>query len=244
MSLSFNCLLILPFCVHANADFIGTHQNRLSVVTENWYPFNYKSEDNEIIGISTGHVNKVLEHAKIPFEITMNTWQRSYNLARSQKDVLLYTIVRTTAREKLFHWFCPISHPPGHSVYKLRNRNDIVVSNENELKNYTLSVHRSTFSHEHFLSKGFVKGQNLAVSSSNEANVRMLLKGRVDLIVISDLAIESILMLNDANLEMVEIVYTIPQNELPPSCMALNKDSSLELVEKIRTSHEFILSQE
>ena len=70
----------------------------------------------------------------------------------------------------------------------------------------------------------------------------MLLKGRVDLINEAEQAI--FLMLKDRNLSEhhVEEVSSFPKKEQPQLCLALNKDMTQYLVNKISLSHQKIMA--
>ena len=74
---------------------------RLTVVTEDLYPYNY-IENGELKGQATEIVVKVLKHAGIDYSIQVYPWARAYNLALNNKNVLIYSIVKIPSREKLF----------------------------------------------------------------------------------------------------------------------------------------------
>jgi len=211
---------------------------KLSVVTENWYPFNYLDKNGEIAGSSTERVKSILEFANIPFEIKLYPWQRSYSLARTQENTLIYSIFRSPIRENMFHWICPISSNNVHSVYKLSARDDIRINTKEDLINYSINVTRGTFPHEHFLGKGMKEGVNLQLTATNEANLSMLLKKRVDLIVEVESAIYQ--MVKDRGLpeDVIEKVYTSEEMNQVQSCMAISKGTPQHIINKIRQSHK------
>jgi polar amino acid transport system substrate-binding protein len=211
---------------------------KLSVVTENWYPFNYLDKNGEIAGSSTKRLKSILEHANIPFEIKLYPWQRSYSLARTQQNTLIYSIFRTPIREEMFHWVCPISTKAIHSVYKLSKRVDIKINSINDLADYSINVTRGTFPHEFFLGKGMEEGVNLQLTATNEANLLMLIKNRVDLIVEVEVGVFQMLRDLDLPAETIEKAYTFDEMNQAQSCMAISKGTPQHIIDKIRQSHK------
>jgi len=227
-------------------NFFGSYavaDDQITVVTENWYPFNYLDKNGNIVGKSTDIVKKILSNANIDYSIDIYPWKRSMNLARTRPNVLIYSILRTPIREKLFHWICPISSKVKHQVYKLSSRKDIVVKSEEDIKNYSLSLTRGTFPHQYMQSLGLVDGVNLQVTSENDINVKMLIKGRVDLIVEVESAIYSMLMAQGLKPDYITPLITISLNNNPDNCMAISKQTPIALVERIRQSHNIIINK-
>lgn len=210
----------------------------LSVVTENWYPFNYLDDKGTVIGSATHVVRATLENAGISYNIKLYPWSRAYNLARIKPNVLIYSIFRSPIRENMFHWVCPLSLNNVHSIYKLSARKDIKINTKEDLLNYSINVTRGTFPHEHFLGEGMKEGVNLQLTATNEANLSMLLKNRVDLIVEVESAIYQ--MVRDRGLpkNMIEKVYTAEEMNQVQSCMAISKGTPQNIINKIKQSHK------
>lgn len=233
-------LMLFSHVTNANVDPSEDidSEYHLSVVTENWYPFNYLDENGVLTGRSTELVKAILEHANIPFEIRVYPWQRSYSLARTQKNTLIYSIFRTPIREELFHWVCPISKKAIHSVYKLSKRVDIKINSKNDLSNYSINVTRGTFPHEFFLGKGMEEGVNLQLTATNEANLLMLIKNRVDLIVEVEVGVFQLLKGLGLPADTIEKAYTFDEMNQAQSCMAISKGTPQHIIEKIKQSHK------
>ncbi|GAA6205339.1 transporter substrate-binding domain-containing protein [Thalassotalea sp. SU-HH00458] len=236
-------VLTLMLFVQSSFGHEETHENQvddytISVVTETWFPFNYFDKNQEIAGTSTDLVKAILDHANIDYEINLYPWQRAFSYARTHKNTLIYSIFRTPLREDLLHWICPIAKRPVHSVYKLAKRKDIKIDAANDLANYTINLTRGTFPHEFFISKGMKEGVNLQLTATNDSNILMLLKNRVDLIVEAEMAIFQIVKEKGLPEDTVEKVYTFDEMNQAPICMALSKETPAYIVEKIRQSHK------
>jgi len=214
--------------------------DKLLVVTESWFPYNYVNSKGEIIGSSTEIVTSLLKHANITYEIVLYPWQRSYRIAIEQSNVLIYSIYRTPTREKLFHWICPLSSSPLHSVYKLSSRENLRIKKESDLNKYSFSVTRGTFLHKLFESKGMEEGVNLFLTSSNKSNLQMLLNKRVDLLVeIEDAMVQMLASLNLPS-GTIDKVYTLKLEDQAGLCMAISKGTPSHIVDKIRSSHQVL----
>ena len=215
--------------------------DKLAVVTETWWPFNYKDDNGIVVGSSTKWVRKLLEKSNVQYDLSLYTWHRSYQLANTEKNVLIYSIFRSPAREDLFKWICPLPHKLTHKIYKLRDRKDIAISSVHDLKSYSINVVRGTYPQNYLVDMGLEKNVNLHLASSNDANVSMLLKGRVDLIAEVEEALYQ--FVNDAGFDndYVEEVYVFKNQ--PDLCMAFSKSTPDSLVDKVRASQQLMLDE-
>lgn len=75
----------------------------ITVVTEDLWPFNYLEQGN-IKGPHTRVVKALLTTADVDYEMMVLPWARSYQLALTKPDVLIYTINHTKERSNKFHW--------------------------------------------------------------------------------------------------------------------------------------------
>jgi polar amino acid transport system substrate-binding protein len=214
---------------------------QLQVVTESWYPFNYINEQEKIVGSSTDFVRRILDKADISYTINLYPWNRSYNIARHEDNVLIYSIIRSAIREKMFHWVCPLSNDVTHSIFKLSSRKNINMQTLDDLKHYSISVTRGSFPHEYFINKGHAVKQKIQLISTNERSLKMLLQGQVDLIVEVEETLYEMLTAEDIREEAIEVVHTFA--EQGENCLALSKGTPLPLVEKIRQAHRSLLNQ-
>jgi len=90
------CLISLLVCLGSAAN-----AQHLRVVTENWPPYNFFNQNDQIVGSSTEVVRAVLEKAGFSYSIEVYPWARSYSIAQNNSNVLIYTILRTPFRENL-----------------------------------------------------------------------------------------------------------------------------------------------
>jgi polar amino acid transport system substrate-binding protein len=212
----------------------------IEVVTENWYPYNYLDDNHKVVGQSTELVIQVLNAAEVDFTLALYPWTRALNLATTKANVLLYTVLRTPDREDLFHWVCPIAKKNVHQIYRLTERNDIELSSEQDIKNYSVVVTRDTFLHQYMLGLGLSDGHNLHLTADDDVNATLFLAGRVDLLPAFDSAIYRILAAEGLDSSYISPLMHIPAKHYPDYCMALSKSTPLALVEKIRQANKII----
>lgn len=76
----------------------------LRVVTERMPPYNYQDKNDELVGVGTVVTKALLEQLALDSKIEIMPWARAYRLALNEPNILIYSIAKTPAREKLFHW--------------------------------------------------------------------------------------------------------------------------------------------
>tara|TARA_R110000737_G_scaffold70420_2_gene98892 strand:- start:8797 stop:9477 length:681 start_codon:yes stop_codon:yes gene_type:complete len=219
-------------------------KDKIQVVTESWYPYNYLDKNGNVVGKSTDKVKEVLSATGVDYSIKVYPWTRAFKLATTRANVLIYSILRTPKREKLFYWFCPISSLEPHKIYKLTNRMDIVVNSQQDIKKYTISVTRDTFLHQYMLNLGFVDGVNLQINSSDAIATKMFFAGRVDLLADLASSMEHTLTTQELDNSIVTALSIIPAQHYAPICMALSKQTPIALVNKVRQAHEKFIAKQ
>lgn len=109
----------------------------------------------------------ILEESGLEYTITIYPWPRAYDMALSQKDTLIYSIMRLPSREELFQWI-PLDNLSS-SIYLFQPGNrDIEVETLEDVKLYKVAVTRETASQHFLLSQGFVVDENLILLNKEE----------------------------------------------------------------------------
>ncbi len=150
----------------------------IRIVTEDFPPYNYE-ENGKITGLSTKVVRSVLKEVGMNPEIRIYPWARAYKEALQQKNILIYSILRISEREKLFRWVGEIAVSQ-MCLFRLRERNDIKISSLEDAKKYKVGVTRETAPHHYFLDKGF-ELKEWEVVSRDELSIKKLVSRRIDL---------------------------------------------------------------
>lgn len=229
------CMSLLIPSYAKDIELDVTSELELEVVTEIWPPFIVS--EKVISGIVTEHIRKILKYSDISYVINIYPWKRSYHLATTRPNILIYSIFRTESREPLFHWFCSIYKETPIRIYKLSS-NMTNVDSLTDLKSSIIGVMRGDNSHDYLLKKGFEEGVNLDISANEETNLKKLIKGRVDAVVQSEKSMQYRLNALGAGELEVSAGFPIHQEKSSEHCMALSLDTKPGIIQKVRKGFE------
>lgn len=230
------CVLCLTVINTTNAKQADLDDNNILVVTEPWPPFNYVNQDNQVVGIATEILKEVLNEANLNYQISVYGWQRAYNLAKNNKNTLIYTIFRIDSREDDFQWICPLISTQGVSVYRLKSREDINIKHINDLKSYHLGVVGTGVTYDYLIAHGFSINRNIDIATDELANIRKLFKGRVDLIIQEEEPLALRMQQVGLPIEGLKKVFAILSNKERQACMAMSLDTSKAVIQKLQNA--------
>lgn len=204
----------------------------LSIVTEDWVPFNYLGESGEITGLATKRVKDLMAEKGISYDITLFPWKRAYNRALKDANVAIYSIYRTKERENDFYWYCPLLDPIPVFAYSLAARDDILVETIEDLVNYKLGVTRGAFVITALKQDGLLERLTINNESDDLTNVSTLLTQRVDLIIDSKEALAYRLKQLNRPISVVREHLQVPLPQVEANCIAFNKKTNPVLLNK------------
>ncbi len=212
---------------------------QLTVVTENWRPYNYQDPvTKEVKGVSTAILKQVLNHMKINYKIKVQSWNRSYQNALNDKNVLIYTIIRTPQREKLFKWVRPLAHAGVSSLYKLKTNKELRLRNLKEAREFNGNILTNTNSMDHIWleANGFT---NLDIAPDVEASIKKIFYGRAPLIIFNNSNIDE--EFANAGFDVKDVELVLPLFQTPPY-MALSLSTDNDILIKIQNSYDELLA--
>jgi len=206
----------------------------LTVVTEEFPPYNY-TVDGTMQGISTTVVIETLKRAGLNYRLQVYPWIRAYKeIALKEKNVLIYSIYRSTEREPLFAaWVGPILPPATVYFYKLKARNDIKVSSLDEARQYRIGVTQDDYFNELLKKYNFPR---LDIASDAISNTQNLLSRRVDLIPSYALSLSARLQQMGQPFHVVENALILIPMEPSKLYMALSRGTDPEIIAQIKTA--------
>ena len=209
-------------------------QEKIQAVTEEFAPFNY-TENGKVTGYSTRVVEEMLRRAGLPYELHSYPWSRSYKIAQSLPNVVVFTLARTPEREKQFHWIGALAKRKLY-FYKLASRKDIHVEKIDDVKRYRISVNRDDAAETLLIDMGFSYDKNLDLAPSDAAGLNKLLAGRVDFITGTDYTVDYLLQQAGADHNRLQrSIVLIDQGEY---YVAASKGTSPEIVRRLREAYE------
>ena len=222
-------LLYLSFAAAANTEPLA-----FRVVTE-LSPPHQTIKDGKVDGISTQIVIATLKQAGLNSHIEVYPWARSYYIATSVPNVLIYNIARTPERENEFHWIGPVANYR-LGLVRLTDRTDLTPNHIKDLGSAVIAVQRGDFSSLYLQQQGLRIGKELLLSADILESWRLLLKGKVDYVVDDEAAIA---LMEKQLLQpkgIARFVLAIPQLE-QQTYLAASKGTDPELVKKLQQAH-------
>ncbi|MEK8033218.1 transporter substrate-binding domain-containing protein [Ideonella sp. DXS29W] len=205
----------------------------LRVVTEELPPYNM-TQGGQITGMSTEVVQAVMKEVGIQAPIKSMPWARAYDIARNEENVLIYSITRTTQREKLFKWVGVIS-PTQWYLFALPGRH-LGIRQLDDARRYQTATVNEDAGEQYLIGKGFEIGKNLQSSNKYEFNYQKLKLGRVDLWIAAELNAHYLSRQAGDNPETA-LVRVLPLPDLAPEeglSMAFSLKTSDAVVERFR----------
>ena len=200
----------------------------IKVVTEKLMPYSYKDNSGNVSGFSTQIVKKLMEETGIKGSISVHSWSNAFDIALTEKNVLIYSIGRNTEREKLFKWVGVITD---YKIffYGLKSRKDIKINSLDDAKKFYIGTVSRDFREQFLIEKGFIKNQNLYSIHEDTLNIKKLIAGRISLWPVNDLTVSYIAKENKIDISRLENKYTLLEIEL---YLAFSTKTSDEIVRK------------
>lgn len=153
----------------------------ITVVTEEYPPYNFLDSNNRISGMATEVVEEVLKRARLDYKMAMYPWARAYQLAQDAPNVLIYSIGRSEQRESLFKWVDVIA-PYDVYLYRLKSRTDIKATRLADVRHFKIGAVRDDVRAQ-YLEK---EGLRPDLVNDDSANVKKLATARIDMFPIDE----------------------------------------------------------
>lgn len=194
-------------------------EQKLSIVTEEWAPYNY-SEDGAIKGFSVEIVRAIAQGLNADIDIQLLPTMRAKASLEGNKRTMLITMLRTPERETKYKWIGPLGDSAIY-FYK-RKGNPLGVATLEDAKSVrSICSRQGALTTSRLLAAGFT---NLETGASDGTAVyRMLIFGRCDLAV-SDSPLGVVHLLKQMNYPPDAVVQTPVKLISSPIYIACSKD--------------------
>ncbi|MCP1715498.1 polar amino acid transport system substrate-binding protein [Methanocalculus alkaliphilus] len=211
----------------------------MTFITEEHPPFNY-IEDGIVKGISVDILLAALEEMGTPVprdEIKVLPWHTAYDTVLSEKNTVLFSIIRTPEREELFKWAGPFAT----GVFVIFGELDrgFEISTPDDLKQYRIGVVEGDYSAVLIKDMG-VPETNIIVAEDAPELISLLHDGEIDLFCYGDFAGRYFIEKTTDDPDHFGIVYRIESNDL---YFAFNRETPDHLVEAFQESLETLRYQ-
>ena len=209
----------------------------LRVVTE-LSPPHQTLVNGEVAGLSTILVQQILREAGLTAQIDIFPWARSYRLASSQPNTLIYNMARTAERESQFHWIGTVAAYQLGFV-ALAHRQDITIHSLQDARPYSIAIQRDDLSANFLLQNGFSVGTELVVAADIIESWQLLVHGKVDLVIDDPVALTEMAKLLAISVEQVRFVYAIPELA-QHTWLAASLKTSPQLILQLQQAHAVV----
>lgn len=154
--------------------------------TENLAPLNYQDETGPQ-GFSVELLRLMAAAARLPLSLQVLPWTRAVQMAEAEPAGVLFSLTRTPEREAQFQWVGPIARRR-ILIYKLASRTDLRLAQLGELGEMRIGVARDSAADRQLQAAGLKPGLQLEHGLDDATNVRKLLAGRMEFVVLLDWA--------------------------------------------------------
>jgi len=219
--------IILSIAVTFNSNF-----QEVTVLSEEYKPFQYWGKDNEPTGFGIELVTLLFNEAGITVKnnsIDIWPWSKAYKITLEKKNTALFMTVRNNKRENLFKWVGPLA-PREMWLYKLKQRTDIQLQNLDDAKNYLIAGYKDSADTNYMQELGF----NVKVVSGQDRLTRMLVEKEIDLI--SSLELSMVARLKDQGLSYDLVEKATLLDGRFNYYLAINKKTDDNIVNKLHTA--------
>ncbi|MBA6251497.1 MULTISPECIES: ABC transporter substrate-binding protein [unclassified Colwellia] len=242
---------LLVLLIFINVDSYASNENKvktfkqdppsIQVVSEIYPPYQVINENGDLGGLSADKVKLLFHHSSIDYQVKIYPWARAYQLALTQPNIFIFSLLRTQERESLFQWVAPLCSIE-FSFYRSKKRPDIQVNSLAEAKNYLIAVQKGQASAEYLLRLGFEPKKNLSISYNADNLMQMLVYDRVELIVLSSTYFASLIESNSKYVDKIEPIF--PIDYLTRNLyLASSLNTSLDLINRLNISYDELAPQ-
>ncbi|QBC43802.1 substrate-binding periplasmic protein [Iodobacter fluviatilis] len=229
-----NAIFILFLCqmllAHSDFAYANDEFKGLIIYTENDPPYVTVDAKGKIGGLATNKLNNFLKAIKLTEEnIEIKPWVRSYLEVLGKPNVMIYPIAKTAERLEKLEYIYKIFDAVVF-FYRLSARKDIVISNVNEAKKYSVCVVRGDYRAEYLKHSGFPM---IDESIDSTVNFKKFIAGRCDVIALTEIGLNAKLEQLNLDSSLVSIAY--PLSGLDSNLyIAINKETDKKVIEALK----------
>lgn len=210
--------------------------NPFQYITEELKPLSHSTEKGKS-GLAVDILGLVWKQAGWrAADITILPWARAELLLQNEDTTVLFTMVRTSEREKQYQWACMDFNIEIVLISKKASAFD--VSNVSDLENYTIGTNRNGIA-DKLLSNTLTNSKNLVRNALASKNFKILLKNRIDMFAYPRIGFPNLVSSFGLEISDFEPVFTIIDK---PACFAFNLNEKKNNIEKFKASLEFVMA--
>jgi polar amino acid transport system substrate-binding protein len=227
-------LLALFFATSFKPIFASDKPILHAVSTDEAFPYSFR-KNKEMDGMVFEIAKTLADRIGYQLNVEVLPWTRALLTARDQASTLIFSVVKTPAREPQYYWIGPVASSEIW-LFKLASRSDITVRNVEDLKKYIVGDIASNATVPLFEKLGV----KVDTAPSKKSNCLKLKMGRVDLIPFDPYGVDDFLRACDIQASSIEkTIYMPRQTEL---YLAIGKKTPPELVNQLNAGFAQMVS--
>lgn len=212
----------------------GIAQPKLTYYTESYPPSNY-IENGKLTGVSVETLKAIWQQLNVPEQpIHLVPWARGYQIVEATPNTVLFTMAKTKARAPHFKWVGPL-YIAEHLLISNQAFND-KINTMADAYSYRIAAIKHDISEITLVKEGVPNKQIVRVSQLRQG-ILMLIKNRVDLMIISNSALDNLLKDQQIKQSDIQIVYSVNR---VGNYFAFNKHIPEQLIQQFQTAFEQI----
>jgi polar amino acid transport system substrate-binding protein len=184
-------------------------QETLTIYTEEWAPISF-TLNGKPSGLAVEVVQAIQQRINNQSQIHVITWARGWKIITEQPNTMLFTMTRTSERERMFSLVGPVAVGTTN-CYALKDSELKINSIEDAKQAKSIGVYRASVEEQLLLEHGF---NNIAPASTPLMSAKQLLKKRIDLWCNANLTAPTILTAAGASINDVKSLFTFRENQL------------------------------
>lgn len=197
----------------------------MKVVTEHSPPGEYLDENGRVTGATAELVRELMKRAGEAGDIIMLPWARGYRMAQKDSNVALFETARSKLREDQFKWVGPIKRIT--SGFFVRREDGVVIATLDDARVLKgICAYRGGSGGEQLQALGFT---NLEQPTRPAQCLDMLMHGRVDAWVTSDIGRIPLLADSAFSVDDIELAYITSVRYLYIALSLDTEDAKAEL---------------
>ena len=214
------------------------HSQSISVVTENVPPLQIYKEGKLVGGMAVELVQAIFEQAKLTADIQVYPWPRAYHMALSQKDTLIFSIIKLPERKDDFIWIGKL-YSLQANITKLKSATDIKITSPQDINRYKLGVSRGDYGESYLKSIGLREGVNLHLTINHSNLWNLLYSNRVDAIFTNQVTAKSEIKEAILDVNKAVIAYKI-EGLTSDIYLAANKHTDIKIITQLQLAFQVI----
>ncbi len=160
----------------------------LTLLTESYPPLTFAVGDS-ISGYGAEVVQAMQQQLKTCYTPQLLTWDKAYQRALNEPNIVIFTMEKTPERDSLFYWVGPLGENIT-SFYTYKESKIKLTNLEDAKKLKAIATTTAWFSEQYLIRQGFT---NLVSSEKPSESVKQVISRRADVGVLTDLTSKQII---------------------------------------------------